>query len=119
MSHCPRRKLMSRESRLQSAKSVRWIETYKGKNVIRGYCKWYGVDPLCAVIELRALGVQISAEREVQLRQSAISVSVAHKKGETPRDLSDSDDTFAFIAGYTPGGVPYGVTWEELGETHP
>jgi len=27
----------------------------------------------------------------------------------------DMDDTFAFIAGYTPGGFPYGTTWEELG----
>ena len=29
--------------------------------------------------------------------------------------LDDMDDTFAFIAGYTPGGFPYGTTWEELG----
>lgn len=28
---------------------------------------------------------------------------------------SDMDGTFAFIAGYTPGGAPYGVTWEEVG----
>lgn len=27
----------------------------------------------------------------------------------------DMDDRFAFIAGYTPGGFPYGTTWEELG----
>ncbi|HIT89166.1 MAG TPA: GNAT family N-acetyltransferase [Candidatus Merdenecus merdavium] len=27
----------------------------------------------------------------------------------------DSDDTFAFIAGYTDGGAPFGTTWEELG----
>ena len=27
----------------------------------------------------------------------------------------DSDDTFFFIAGYTSGGAPYGVTWEEMG----
>lgn len=26
----------------------------------------------------------------------------------------DSDDQFAFIAGYTEGGFPYGTTWEEL-----
>lgn len=25
------------------------------------------------------------------------------------------DDTFAFIAGYTAGGFPYGTTWEALG----
>ena len=28
---------------------------------------------------------------------------------------SDMDSTFAYIAGYTPGGAPYGVTWEEVG----
>ena len=27
----------------------------------------------------------------------------------------DMDGTFAYIAGYTPGGAPYGVTWEEVG----
>ncbi len=26
----------------------------------------------------------------------------------------DSDETFAFIAGYTSGGAPYGTKWEEL-----
>lgn len=28
-------------------------------------------------------------------------------------DLFDSDDNFAFIAGYTEGGVPFGITYEE------
>ena len=28
---------------------------------------------------------------------------------------SDQDDHFFFIAGYTSGGAPYGVTWEEMG----
>lgn len=27
----------------------------------------------------------------------------------------DKDDTFYYIAGYTSGGAPYGVTWEEMG----
>ncbi len=27
----------------------------------------------------------------------------------------NSDDIFAFIAAYTGGGVPFGITWEELG----
>jgi len=25
----------------------------------------------------------------------------------------ESDENFAYIAGYTSGGAPYGVTWEE------
>ena len=29
--------------------------------------------------------------------------------------FEDMDNEFAFIAGYTPGGFPYGTTWEELG----
>lgn len=28
---------------------------------------------------------------------------------------TDMDDRFAFIAGYTGAGFPYGTTWEELG----
>ena len=28
--------------------------------------------------------------------------------------LFESDATFAFIAGYTSGGAPYGITWEEM-----
>ena len=32
---------------------------------------------------------------------------------------SNSDDTFAFIAGYTSAGFPYGITWEKLGEDPP
>lgn len=29
--------------------------------------------------------------------------------------LLERDDNFFFIAGYTSGGAPYGVTWEEMG----
>jgi hypothetical protein len=28
---------------------------------------------------------------------------------------SDMNGIFVFISGYTPGGTPYGVTWEEVG----
>ena len=43
-----------------------------------------------------------------------------HKNQKVSEDIytqmfSDMDDTFAFIAGYTPGGAPYGVTWEQVG----
>ena len=47
---------------------------------------------------------------------------MSRKKRKIPTDDildvrmdGDMDDTFAFIAGYTPGGFPYGTTWEELG----
>ena len=43
-----------------------------------------------------------------------------HEKQKAAEDIytpmySDMDGTFAFIAGYTPGGAPYGVTWEQVG----
>lgn len=36
------------------------------------------------------------------------------KKQDVP-SLPEQDDRFFFIAGYTSGGAPYGVTWEEMG----
>ena len=53
----PRCKRMKRSARLQSA--VSWLKQFSGKNVLRGYCKHYGVDWRCAAIELRRLGVQL------------------------------------------------------------
>lgn len=46
----PRRKRMTREARLQSAKS--WLKDYEGKNVIKSYGKWFAVDQICAMKEL-------------------------------------------------------------------
>jgi hypothetical protein len=48
---------MKRSARLQSA--VSWLKQFGGKNVLRGYCRHYGVDWRCAAIELRRLGVQL------------------------------------------------------------
>ena len=43
----------------------------------------------------------------------------AKRKKEARNNLSKEeilqDDRFFFIAGYTSGGAPYGVTWEEMG----
>ena len=40
----------------------------------------------------------------------------AQKQQEQDSSLSNwQDDRFFFIAGYTSGGAPYGVTWEEMG----
>ena len=125
--HGPRRKRMSKPARLDSARATRWVENYTGKNIVRGYRNWYGVDEMAAVIELRELCVPIPAERENALREKAARRSVTaagrkqrkKKEREWVEEYPDSDDTFAFIAGYTPAGFPYGTTWEELGETPP
>jgi hypothetical protein len=42
------------------------------------------------------------------------------KKAEKlARENPDQDDTFAFIAGYTSGDAPYGITWEEWKQLEP
>jgi hypothetical protein len=64
----PRRYRMTRQGRLSSARATRWVEKYTGKNIIRGYSRWFAVDLLSAVTELRALGVPINQEREKQIR---------------------------------------------------
>ena len=120
----PKRKRMKRETRLQSAKN--WIPTYEGKNIVRGYAKWYCVDLLCAIIELRILGVHVDQNYEANVRRS-IETKAKHrrqkrlalKEAEFDNLYPDSDDTFAYIAGYTSGGFPYGVTWDEIGEEPP
>jgi hypothetical protein len=48
---------MSRQGRLASARS--WLPKYSGKNVLKGYCKHFGVDWRCATVELAMLGVKI------------------------------------------------------------
>ena len=60
----PRRKRMTREQRLQSAKSTGFLSKHIAKDMVRHYARWYGVDLLCAIAELRQLGLEVSPERE-------------------------------------------------------
>jgi len=109
---------MSRQARLASAKA--WLASYQGKSPVRGYAKWYGVSRLCALLELRQIGLNIS-EAQIQEEKRAeerIGTSRAlakqrKKQAEAEPDFDDCDEHFSFIAGYTSGGAPYGVTWEE------
>jgi hypothetical protein len=62
----PRRLRMNRAGRLRSAK--KWLAAYRGRDVVRGYRKWYGVSRVCAILELRMLGVAIDDQRLAQAR---------------------------------------------------
>ena len=118
-SNIPRHKRMKKPARLQAARS--WIPKYEGKNLVRGYSKHFAVDKLCAIKELQSLGIDIDPEYIKQLKETYRAQEKARKlrkqKKEQEEELmkySDSDETFYYIAGYTSGGVPYGVTWEEM-----
>ena len=117
-SNVPRRKSFKRDQRLQSAKN--WLPTYEGKNVFRGYRKRYGVDWPTALRELEMLGVEVNpAYREQVLRTVQEQAEAKKRKRlEKAAELesmsgNEQDEYFAFIVGYTPGGAPYGITWEE------
>lgn len=120
----PKRKRLKRPARLQAGSS--WLLTYTGTNLVKGYMKWYAVDEICALTELKILGVDISESHLKLLKKKAESkarhrqIQKDQQRIEELKSLyEDSDDTFYFIAGYTPWGFPYGVTWEEIGETPP
>jgi hypothetical protein len=52
-------------ARLQSA--THWIPTYTGKHIVRGYRKRFRVDVICAIQELRMLGVRLDESYVAQL----------------------------------------------------
>jgi hypothetical protein len=115
---------MKRPGRLQSAQA--WMRTYHGKNIVHGYAKHYGVSKLCAAFELRMIGVAVEETCIEQLKTAEQALvkqrQIARQKKQTHTEIDlwqDSDDTFAYIAGYTPGGFAYGTTWEELYEAPP
>ena len=117
----PRHKRMKRLARLQAAKG--WLDKYPGKNVLAGYKKHFAVDTLCALAELQRLGVAFDPEyvRKVQSSEQA-RIEARRRERErkkaaaTPAlSFEESDGVFAYIAGYTGWGFPYGITWEELG----
>ena len=112
------KRTLPRSRRLLKGKT--WIEKYDGKNVVRGYAKHFHVDLLRAIKELRILGIAVNETYE-QAVQQTLSLKGSQKKlreeqksiAET-NHIGDSDDDFAFIIGYTSGGAPYGVRWEDM-----
>jgi hypothetical protein len=113
----PRRKRMNRQARLASARN--WLMKFSGKNVVRCYANWFGVDLLCAVKELYLCGVTLDPAYIAQLKTTFASRSSRRPKQPVadPQSVGygvDGDENFAYIAGRTEAGFPYGITWEEL-----
>lgn len=58
---------MKRSGRLQAAK--KWYSEYEGKNIVKGYSRYFGVNKLTAVYELEMLGYQIKSSYKEELKQ--------------------------------------------------
>src|SRR5690554_6025388 len=101
------KKTPSRELRVRTAKT--WIKSYTGNNIVKGYSKKYNVDMLCAVKELRMIGVDITEEYENKLKQSLETLRKERLSSKLERDNEerargfDSDGDFSMILGYTSG----------------
>lgn len=114
----PAKRTQPRSRRLLKGKT--WIVSYNGKNIVRGYAKHFRVDLLCAIKELRLLGVMITDQYEQAVQQTLATLAAQKKLREEQKaslgaeEFGGSDDNFAFIVGYTSGGAPYGVRWEDM-----
>jgi hypothetical protein len=67
------------------------------------------------------LGVEVSETYEAAVKKTlAVLTEQRRKKKEEKANtyLADieQDNTFAYIAGYTSGGAPFGIRFEELNE---
>ena len=107
-----------KETRLR--KGRQWLLTYTGspKKMNKHYRERFHVDAVTAAKDLQELGVnytqeqldQIKQAEEQRLRQRRMEREA--KERERLSELyEDCDGRFAFIAGYTDGGAPYGVMW--------
>jgi hypothetical protein len=114
----PRRKRFAQSQRLASAR--KWLPTYQGAHVVKAYRKRYGVDWPTAFKELAILGVSIDPGYRERVLKWAQERSEAQKRKRMEKSdgalADDQDEQFAYIAGYTEWGFPYGLTWEELEE---
>ena len=115
-------------------KAEKWVAAYDGTlyggDIIKAYRKKFAVDRMKAVEELQLLGVPLTKEQidrekaavkayqELQRAKKAKRKRTREQGRIQKGDLlffEDQDDIFYYIAGYTSGGAPYGVTWEEMG----
>ena len=109
---------LKREPRLRKARQ--WLSAYEGSEgkIVRKYRDKFKVDIPTALRDLQDIGHVFAPEylkavtlgEEQRLRQKAMK-----KLEQADREYDWRDDNFYYIAGYTSGGAPYGVTWEEMG----
>jgi hypothetical protein len=112
---------MNRGARLQSARH--WLASQTGRaadRIAKSYRKRYGVDWPCALSELQALGVRLDPRWVEQLERTLAGAIRQRAQRRTEQrfweqaaPFEESNEQFAYVAGYTAGGAPFGVTWEE------
>jgi hypothetical protein len=101
-------------------KARQWLPTYQGTKIVKAYRKRFCVDVTSAVRDLQEIGYEFKPGYVDNLLKSEAArlEQLRAQKEERSQpayyDNPDQDDTFFYIAGYTSGGAPYGVTWEDM-----
>jgi hypothetical protein len=109
---------MRRQARRESSRA--WI-TSGATVTIKTYVRRYGVDQYTAYEDLTAIGFPLpdSAQRWAHRPPP----QPRPPRSATPRALPDNDWIMIdgrpyFVAGYTPGGVPYGIYLDEMDDDY-
>ena len=108
----------ARQQRLKEAR--KWFPEQgftEDSHIVKAYRKKFNVDRTCAMKELCLLHVlspEKQASYEAQLK--AKKEKRQRRKQQVEFQSFDQDEYFYFIAGYTSGGAPYGITWEQARE---
>ena len=59
--------------------------------------------------------VKKTEAEKLAIKRAARKRKKARLAAQEQQSLPEQDGRFFYIAGYTSGGAPYGVTWEEMG----
>lgn len=115
------KKLTKSERRAERLRKGRqWVASYEGSHIVRDYSERFKVDVLCAMDDLGKIGA-LNPEKLAAMKEAEIQRREKKKQDREKRRLQEfydsfpaSDNRFYCIIGYTSGGAPYGVTWEEM-----
>ena len=105
----------ARQQRLKEAR--KWFPEQgftEDSHIVKAYRKKFNVDRTCAMKELCLLHV-LSPEKQAsyEAQLNAKKEKRQRKKQQAEFQPFDQDEYFYFIAEYTSGGAPYGITWEQ------
>ena len=116
----------ARKQRLKEARKW-WKEQgfTDDSHFLSAYRRQFNVDKVCAMRELVLMGV-LSPEKQKEYKEQLAARDRKNAEKRARRDAKKSageiayepwqEENFFFIAGYTSGGAPYGITWEEEAE---
>ena len=111
---------MSKARRQRLKEARKWFPEQgftEDSHIVKAYRKKFNVDRTCAMKELCMLHV-LSPEKQAsyEAQLNAKKEKRQRRKQQVEYQPFEQDEYFYFIAGYTSGGAPYGITWEQARE---